>query len=142
MYNAAEQKIVGKVSDEPMTEYPKERGLYLVRVEFVTKDNPNFFPKSDYAEGYLVIVKASTTVNVEKSYWNTVIRQRCLPMTLLTQSQKLYLRATSNFGLQVCLRKSIVKVQYKDTNGSFVDVAPSLMKAAAGIQRRVDMNIK
>lgn len=125
VYNAAEQKIVGKVSDEPMTEYPKERGLYLVRVEFVTKDNPNFFPKSDYAEGYLVIVKASTTVNVEKVVLEYSYTAEMFTYDLVDAVAEVVSSSNKQLWSASMSAEGIVKVQYKDTNGSFVDVAPS-----------------
>ncbi|MDE6605143.1 MAG: hypothetical protein K2K85_03870 [Clostridia bacterium] len=125
VYNSVTQKIEGKVSDYPMSEYPTDRGLYLVRVEFVTKDNPNFFPKSDYAEGYLVIVSAETTVNVEKVVLEYSYTAEKFTYDLVDAVAEVRSSSNKQLWSASMAADGIVKVQYKDTDGSFVDVASS-----------------
>ncbi|MDE5756341.1 MAG: hypothetical protein K2I23_04555 [Clostridia bacterium] len=124
-YNAAEGRVIGKPSDDAMTEYPTERGFYLVKVEFVTKDNPNFFPKSDYAEGYLIIQRAKTEVRMEDvslEYYFTGEKRSfnlvdAVAEVRSSSNKQLWSASTSADG--------IVKVQYKNDRGSYVDVANS-----------------
>lgn len=124
-YNEAEQKIEGKVSDTPMTGYPTERGLYFVKVEFVTTDNPNFFAKYDYADGYLIIVSATTSVNVEKVVLEHYYTAEKFTFDLVEAVAEV--RSSSNKQLWSASMPAdgIVKVQYKDTEGNYVDVAPT-----------------
>ena len=122
-YNAAEGRIVGKVSDDPMTGYPTERGYYLVKVEFVTKDNPNFFPKSDYAEGYLIIQRAKTEVrmdDVSLEYYYTGEKRTFNLVDAVTE-----VRSSSNKQLWSASLPAdgVIKVQYKNDRGSYEDVA-------------------
>ncbi|MDE6372588.1 MAG: hypothetical protein K2L61_03480, partial [Clostridia bacterium] len=125
VYNSVTQKIEGKKSDEPMTEYPTERGLYFVKVEFVTTTNPNFFAKSDYADGYLIIVSAQTNVNVEKVVLEYSYTAEKFTFDLVDAVAEV--RSSSNKQLWSASMPAdgIVKVQYKDVDGSFVDVAPN-----------------
>ena len=125
VYNATEGRIIGKPSDDPMTEYPTKRGLYLVKVEFVTKDNPNFFPKSDYAEGYLVIEKAATSVNVENVVLEYSYTADMFTFDLVSAVAEVRSSSNKQLWSASASAEGIVKVQYKDTDGSFVDVAPT-----------------
>ncbi|MDE6275966.1 MAG: hypothetical protein K2M75_05440 [Clostridia bacterium] len=123
VYNAADRKVYGKVSDDAMTSYPTERGYYFVKVEFVTKDNPNFFPKNDYAEGYLVITSAQTKVNVEKVVLDYSFTSEKFTFDLVKAVAEV--RSSSNKQLWSASSpaEGVVKVQYKDSDGTFKDVA-------------------
>lgn len=120
-YIESEGRIEGKISDDPMTECPTERGYYRVVVDFVSTTNPNFFP-NNYT-GDLVIASAKTQINVEKTVLRYYFTSEKFTFNLIDAVTEV--RSSSNKELWAAgmSAEGIVKVQYKE-RGSFKDVAP------------------
>ena len=109
----------------PLEGAPTERGLYHVEVEFITANHPNFF-KNKYSGGDLVIVKAGTQVNVEKTVLEYSFTAEKFTFDL--QDAVAEVRSSSNKQLWAAGNNAsgIIKVMYQDpANKTYIDVAPT-----------------